>query len=60
MRRFSDNLFSATLSSSTRLVTFWERVVAMKDEPLPILATPESKIFGTRRAGHGKASKPSG
>ncbi len=52
--------FLATLSSSTRLVTLWDSVVAMKDKPLPILAAPESKIFGTRRAGHGKASKPSG
>jgi hypothetical protein len=34
-------------------------MVAMKDEPLPILATPESKIFETKRARHGKASKPS-
>jgi hypothetical protein len=33
---------------------------SVKDEPLPILAAPESKIFGTTRAGHGKASKPSG
>jgi hypothetical protein len=32
----------------------------MKDEPLLILAAPESKIFGIRRAGHGKASKPFG
>jgi hypothetical protein len=31
---------------------------AMKDEPLPILAAPESKIFGIRREGLGKASKP--
>jgi hypothetical protein len=32
----------------------------MKDKPLPILAALESKIFGTRKAGHGKASKPFG
>jgi hypothetical protein len=32
----------------------------MKDEPLPILAALESKIFGIMREGHGKASKPSG
>jgi hypothetical protein len=32
----------------------------MKDVPLLILVAPESKIFGTRKAGHGKAFKPSG
>jgi hypothetical protein len=37
-----------------------ECVVVVKDAPLPILAAPESKIFGTWRAGHGKASKPFG
>jgi hypothetical protein len=31
----------------------------MKDDPLLIMAAFESKIFGTRRAGHGKVSKPS-
>jgi hypothetical protein len=35
-------------------------MVTMKDEPLPILAAPESKIFGTKRAEHGKTFKPSG
>jgi hypothetical protein len=49
-----------TLSSSTRPVSPWEYVVSVKDAPLPILAAPESKIFGTRRARHGKASRPFG
>jgi hypothetical protein len=34
-----------------------EYVVLVKDAPLPILATPESKIFGTQRARQGKAWK---
>jgi hypothetical protein len=31
---------------------------AMKDEPLPNVAAPESNIFGTKKVGHGKTSKP--
>jgi len=58
MQRFSDSPFSTTLSSSTRLVSPWENVVSMKDAPLLILVAPKSKIFGTRKAGHGKASSP--
>jgi hypothetical protein len=59
MQRFSEKQISATLSSSTRPVSPWEYVVLVKDAPLPILAAPKSKIFGTWRVGHGKASKPS-
>jgi len=37
-----------------------EYVVSVKDAPLPILVALESKIFGTWKLGHGKASRPSG
>jgi hypothetical protein len=59
MRSFLDNPFSRTLSSSTQIVSPWEYVVLVKDVPLLILAAPKAKIFGTQRARHGKAFRPS-